>query len=42
LDSGYTVFEPPQQRSWGLRDFRIVDPDGYYLRVTSRVQETGE
>ena len=23
-------------RPWGLRDFRIVDPDGYYLRVTSR------
>ncbi|MFB2562190.1 VOC family protein [Rhizobium sp. IMFF44] len=21
---------------WGLRDFRIVDPDGYYIRVTSR------
>ncbi|QKK34059.1 VOC family protein (plasmid) [Rhizobium indicum] len=21
---------------WGLRDFRLVDPDGYYVRVTSR------
>lgn len=21
---------------WGLRDFRIVDPDGYYIRVTER------
>jgi catechol 2,3-dioxygenase-like lactoylglutathione lyase family enzyme len=21
-------------RPWGLRDFRLVDPDGYYLRVT--------
>ena len=42
LDSGHTVFEPPQQRPWGLWDFRIVDPDGYYLRVTSRAQETGE
>ena len=42
LNSGHTVFEPPQQRPWGLRDFRIVDPDGYYLRVTSRAQETGE
>jgi lactoylglutathione lyase len=42
LDSGYTVFEPSQQRPWGLWDFRIVDPDGYYLRVTSRAQETGE
>ena len=42
LDSGHPVFEPPQQRPWGLRDFRIVDPDGYYLRVTSRAQETRE
>jgi predicted enzyme related to lactoylglutathione lyase len=23
-------------RPWGLRDFRIVDPFGYYLRVTDR------
>jgi lactoylglutathione lyase len=42
LDSGYPVFEPPQQRPWGLWDFRIVDPDGYYLRVTSRARETEE
>ncbi|HSK82740.1 MAG TPA: VOC family protein [Rubrobacter sp.] len=42
LDSGHPVFEPPQQRPWGPWDFRIVDPDGYYLRVTSRAQETGE
>jgi hypothetical protein len=21
---------------WGLRDFSVVDPDGYYLRVTHR------
>ena len=42
LDSGHPVFEPPQRRPWGLRDFRIVDPDGYYLRVTSRAQETRE
>jgi lactoylglutathione lyase len=21
-------------RPWGLRDFRVVDPDGYYLRIT--------
>jgi lactoylglutathione lyase len=24
------------RRSWGLTDFRLVDPDGYYWRVTSR------
>jgi len=22
-------------QSWGLRDFRLVDPDGYYLRLTT-------
>ena len=36
LFSGHLVFEPLQERPWGLRDFRIVDPDGYYLRLTSR------
>jgi lactoylglutathione lyase len=25
-----------QARPWGLTDFRIYDPDGYYLRLTSR------
>ena len=34
--SPYPVAEAPTDRPWGLRDFRIVDPDGYYLRVTSR------
>lgn len=24
------------RRPWGLTDFRIVDPDGYFLRPTSR------
>jgi lactoylglutathione lyase len=28
------VAESLQPRPWGLQDFRIVDPDGYYLRVT--------
>jgi len=34
--SGQPILEPLQDRPWGLRDFRIVDPDGYYLRITSR------
>ena len=34
--SGHPIFEPLRDRPWGLRDFRISDPDGYYLRVTSR------
>ena len=32
--AGHHVVEPPRDRPWGLRDFRITDPDGYYLRIT--------
>ncbi len=32
----YPIEEPLQKRNWGLTDFRIVDPDGYYLRISSR------
>ncbi|MBB6483004.1 glyoxalase/bleomycin resistance/extradiol dioxygenase family protein [Rhizobium lusitanum] len=35
---GHSVSELTLQ-PWGLRDFRIVDPDGYYIRVTSRHEE---
>ena len=28
------VTEALRTRPWGLQDFRIVDPDGYYLRIT--------
>jgi lactoylglutathione lyase len=35
--SGHQILEPLQERPWGLRDFRISDPDGYYLRITSRL-----
>lgn len=24
------------ERPWGLRDFRVLDPSGYYLRITGR------
>lgn len=36
MASGYPILEPLQQRPWGLTDFRLADPDGYYLRITSR------
>ena len=29
------LLEPLQQKPWGLRDFRIKDPSGYYLRLTT-------
>jgi predicted enzyme related to lactoylglutathione lyase len=33
------VFEPLQHRPWGRRDFRVVDPDGYYIRVTETLSD---
>jgi lactoylglutathione lyase len=30
--------EPLDDQPWGLRDFRLVDPDGYYVRVTSHLR----
>jgi uncharacterized glyoxalase superfamily protein PhnB len=30
-----TVISPLSLRPWGLKDFRVVDPFGYYLRITS-------
>jgi uncharacterized glyoxalase superfamily protein PhnB len=36
LASEYEISELLRERPWGLRDFRVVDPDGYYLRITSR------
>jgi pyrimidine deaminase RibD-like protein/catechol 2,3-dioxygenase-like lactoylglutathione lyase family enzyme/LPS sulfotransferase NodH len=32
--AGRPILERPQVRPWGARDFRVVDPDGYYIRVT--------
>ncbi len=34
--SDWPLAEQLQERPWGLRDFRLVDPSGYYLRVTDR------
>jgi lactoylglutathione lyase len=28
------ISEPLQLRPWSLYDFRLADPDGYYLRIT--------
>lgn len=33
--TGYPIETQLTKRPWGLEDFRLVDPDGYYLRVTS-------
>ncbi len=36
LKSKYPLREGLVKRPWGLRDFRLVDTDGYYLRITER------
>jgi uncharacterized glyoxalase superfamily protein PhnB len=33
---GWPLEADLQTRPWGLTDFRLCDPDGYYLRITSR------
>ncbi|MGO8036694.1 VOC family protein [Rhizobium leguminosarum] len=37
-ESGWPLSDLALQ-PWGLRDFRLVDPDGYYVRVTGRKNE---
>jgi uncharacterized glyoxalase superfamily protein PhnB len=34
----YPLAAPLQEHPWGARDFRLLDPDGYYLRLTSRAR----
>ena len=37
--AGWPIDEDLQLRPWGLTDFRILDPDGYYLRITDRAAD---
>lgn len=30
----YPIQTELTKRPWGLEDFRIIDPDGYYIRIT--------
>jgi lactoylglutathione lyase len=34
--AGWPLEQDLQDRTWGLTDFRVIDPAGYYLRITSR------
>ncbi len=36
LAAGWPLDDDLRDQVWGLRDFRILDPDGYYLRITNR------
>ncbi|MBW3494265.1 VOC family protein [Bacillus sp. FDAARGOS_1420] len=35
LERDYLIESALQPQPWGMRDFRLSDPDGYYLRITS-------
>ncbi|UOQ86907.1 VOC family protein [Gracilibacillus salinarum] len=35
LSTDYKIETPLKERPWGLSDFRLIDPDGYYIRVSS-------
>ncbi|MDP1422079.1 VOC family protein [Peribacillus simplex] len=35
VEKGYSIQTKLTKRSWGLEDFRLIDPDGYYIRITS-------
>ena len=34
----WPITEDLRDRPWGLRDFRVLDPAGYYLRITDRAR----
>jgi len=36
--AGWPLAEDLQDRPWGMKDFRILDPAGYYLRITDRAR----
>lgn len=33
-EQGWPIEEDLTDRPWGLRDFRLLDPSGYYWRIT--------
>ena len=35
-EAGWPLEQPITLQPWGLRDFRLLDPDGYFLRITTR------
>lgn len=35
VGKGWKLDADIETQSWGLTDFRLVDPDGYYLRFTT-------
>jgi lactoylglutathione lyase len=34
VEAGYPIEAHLSQQPWGSKDFRLLDPNGYYIRVT--------
>ncbi|MDE2669074.1 MAG: VOC family protein [Chloroflexota bacterium] len=41
-EMGAGVLAPIQDKSYGLRDFAIADPDGFAVRFATRLEDLGE
>lgn len=41
VQAGWPLDEDVKSQEWGLTDFRIRDPDGYYLRITDKGSRDG-
>jgi lactoylglutathione lyase len=37
VEEGWTLDADIKLQEWGLKDFRIMDPDGFYLRITQHI-----
>ena len=37
--AGWPLEEDLRHRPWGLTDFRVLDPAGFYLRITDRAEQ---
>lgn len=42
VSQGWPLAAELKPQPWGLTDFRVSDPDGYYWRVTSRRKRGAE
>lgn len=37
-EAGLRIVKPIQDRDWKARDFRLADPDGFFVRITSSLR----
>jgi lactoylglutathione lyase len=36
IKAGHPIIEEVETYPWGMRGFKIADPDGYFIRITSK------